>query len=248
VVALGLILSLAIGVSLGLLGGGGSILAVPVFHYVLGVSTHDAIAMSLIVVAATSAVAMLPHARDGNVRWRIGLAFGASSMLAAFAGGRVGALLPDRMLIIAFALVMVTAGVAMLLRARKRGTPVSAREIHLVRVVVIGLSVGLITGTLGAGGGFMIVPVLTVFGGLATREAVGTSLLVITLSSTAGVAGVAEHATFDLRLTAIITGIAIAGSLLGARVGRRLRADHLQRVFGWFVIAVGVLVVVSELT
>ncbi|HEX2690219.1 MAG TPA: sulfite exporter TauE/SafE family protein, partial [Kofleriaceae bacterium] len=183
--ALGLVLSLAIGLSLGLLGGGGSILTVPVLHYVFRVEAHDAIAMSLVIVGATSTIALVPLARAGHVHWRIGLAFGGASMIAAFAGGRLGATLPDVVLIVAFAVVMLAAGVAMLTRARASLAASDTGDMRLPRVLVIGLGIGLITGTLGAGGGFLIVPMLALLGGFAIRDASATSLLVIAMNSLA---------------------------------------------------------------
>ena len=244
---LGLVLSLAIGLSLGLLGGGGSILTLPVLHYVFRLEAHDAIAMSLVVVGVTSTVALVPHARAGRVRWRAGLTFGAASMIAAFAGGRFGTALPGVVLIVGFALVMLAAGVAMLARSRAPRPASSAGDVRLPRVLAIGLGIGIVTGTLGAGGGFLIVPVLTLLGGLAMRDAIGTSLLVIAMNSLAGLAATAAHATLDSRIGAAVTCVAVAGSLVGVRAGRRLSAQYLQRAFGWFVILVGVFILAREL-
>ena len=245
--ALGLVLSLAIGLSLGLLGGGGSILTVPVLHYALGLGVHDAIGASLFVVGVTSSVALVPHARAGQVRWRTGLAFGTASMVTAFAGGRLGALLPGPILIAAFALIMIAAGIAMLARARAPQRLRAAEHVHLPRALAAGLGVGLVTGVLGAGGGFVIMPALTLLGGLAVREAVATSLLVIAMNTFAGLAGSAAHMHVDAGILAAVTALAIAGSLVGARIGRRLPAHHLQRAFGWFVIVVAAVILLREL-
>jgi hypothetical protein len=247
VLALGFILSLAIGVSLGLLGGGGSILTVPVLHYVFGIGAHDSIATSLIVVGTTSIVAMVPHARAGRVRWKLGLAFGAASMAAAFGGGRIGAMLPGPVLIAGFAVVMLVAGGVMLLRARDTMSACNPVDVSLPRVLAIGLAVGLLTGTLGAGGGFVIVPALTLLGGLAMREAVGTSLLVIAMNSIAGFAGTATHASLAPRITLAVTGTAVVGSAAGVLLGKRMSSQLLQRAFGWFVIVVGVFILIREL-
>lgn len=245
-VALGLILSLAIGLSLGIFGGGGSILTLPVLHYVFAVPAHDAVAMSLVTVSVTSAAALMPHARAGRVDWRTGALFGAGSMATAYVGGRLGALLPAHALLAAFAALMLVAGTAMLLRAR-RPVLAGARRAGPARIVAIGAGIGLVTGTLGAGGGFMIVPALTLFGGLAMHEAVATSLFVIVLNSMTGLAGTLEHATFDGRLAAAVTAFAVAGSLAGARLARRVSVSNLQRAFGWFVIVVGAFVLAREL-
>ncbi len=242
---LGLVLSLTIGISLGLLGGGGSILTVPVIHYVFGVETHAAIAMSLLVVGATSAFAVIPHARAGRVKWRIGLAFGVASMVGAFAGGHVGSALPGKVLIPAFAVVMIAAGVAMLLRARRTTLP-PAGALKVERILIIGVGVGLLTGTLGAGGGFVIVPALTLVGGLAIADAVGTSLFVIAVNSFAGYAG-ASHAALDTTVVVAVTVVAIAGSVVGARLVRRISATHLQQVFAYFVMIIAVAMMIREL-
>jgi uncharacterized membrane protein YfcA len=246
-VALGLVLSLAIGLSLGLLGGGGSILAVPVLHYTFGLGAHDAITASLVVVGVTSSVSLVPHARGGHVRWRMGLAFGMASMATAFAGGRLGALLPGAALIVAFALVMVAAGIAMLVHARVAHHRRTGERVRLPRIVAAGLGVGLVTGVLGAGGGFVIMPALMLLGGVAVREAVGTSLLVIAMNAFAGLAGSAAHTHVDGWTVAAITVLAIAGSLVGARIGRRLPAHDLQRTFGWFVLAIAAIILLREL-
>lgn len=229
-----------------MLGGGGSILTVPVFHYVFGTPAHDSIAMSLVVVGVTSSIALVSHVRAGHVRWRMGLELGASSMLAAFAGGRLGGLLPASMLIAAFALLAVSAGLAMMVRARKRTPSPAVTDLQLSNVLAIGVGVGLVTGTLGAGGGFMLVPALTLVGGLAVREAVATSLLVIAMNSLAGLGGMAAHARFDPQLVVIVTAIAVAGSFAGARLGRRISPQGLQVGFGAFVILVGLLILSRE--
>ena len=246
-IALGLVLSLAIGLSLGLLGGGGSILTVPVLHYALGFGVHEAIAGSLLVVGVTSSVALIPHARAGRVQWRIGIVFGAASMVSAFVGGRLGALIPGGVLLAAFALVMIAAGAAMLRRSRSAGGLPVGRHVRLARVLAVGLGVGLVTGVLGAGGGFVIVPALTLFGGLAMSDAIGTSLLVIAMNAIAGVAGGALHTHVDAATVSAVTAIAVFGSVVGARVGRRVPAHHLQRAFGGFVIAVAAAILLGEL-
>ncbi len=242
---IGLVLSLAIGVSLGLLGGGGSILTVPVLHYLFEIEAHDAIAMSLVVVALTSAFALLPHARAGNVRWKSGLTFGGTSMAFAFVGARVGAALPSAVLVIAFAALMFSVGTVMLIRTRRAiATP---RPPSLERMLATGVGVGLLTGVLGAGGGFVIVPALTLVGGLAIREAVATSLLVITMNALAALAGTAGHASFEGCVLVPVAAIAMAGSMLGMRLGRRLSAHQLQRGFGVFIVVIGTAILFREL-
>jgi uncharacterized membrane protein YfcA len=240
----GLVLSLAIGLSLGLLGGGGSILTVPVLHYVFGIEMHDAVATSLVIVGVTSAVAVVPYARSGCVEWRSGTIFGVASMASAFAGARIGARLPGDVLMAALAIVMVAAGVTMLLRARSAANDV-VRATHAGRMILVGLGVGLLTGILGAGGGFIIVPALALVGGLSMRQAVGTSLFVIALNAASGLAGSLAHAHLNLQASVVVTGLAVTGSLVGVRIGRRLSVTTLQRSFAWLVIAVAFVILSS---
>jgi uncharacterized membrane protein YfcA len=247
VVLVGLVLSLAIGLSLGLLGGGGSTLTVPVLHYVFGLDAHDAISASLVIVGITSTIALVPHARRGLVSWRVGAVFGAASMVAAFAGGSINAALPGPVLMIAFAFVMLASGGAMLVRDRR---PVgrASGEPRLSRLIPLGLGVGLLTGILGAGGGFLIVPALVLLGGLPIRTAIATSLLVIAMNALAAFAGTASHVTLDIGLVSAVLGMAVAGCLIGARLGHRLSTAHLQRAFAVFVITIGLAIAIGELS
>ena len=161
--------ALLIGAVLGLFGGGGGILAVPLLVYVVGVGAKPAIASSLFFVGATSVVGTLLAARAGHVRWKLGGLFGAGSMLSAFAGGHLAQFVPERWLLGGLAAVMLTTGLAML-RARRESRD-TGRGPAPVRMLAIGTGVGLVSGLVGAGGGFLIVPALTIFGGLALREA-----------------------------------------------------------------------------
>lgn len=232
--ALALVLVLTVGLSLGLLGGGGSILTVPILVYVLGTGAKEAIATSLLVVGVTSVAAVLPHARGRLVNWRAGLTLGSASMLGAFAGGRLAHHLPASLLLLGFALGMLLTGVAML-RGR-RGAPGAAAP-HPERVPAVGLVIGLLTGMIGAGGGFVIVPALTLLCGLTLREAVGTSLLVIALNSLAGLAGALGHVHVDLTVAAPLMAASVAGSVGGALVAGRVSERALRRGFGWLVLA-----------
>jgi uncharacterized protein len=244
--AIGLVLALAVGVSLGLFGGGGSTLTVPVLHYVFSIGAHDAIAMSLVVVTLTSLAALIPHARAGTVQWRSGLILGSTSMVSAFAGARLGAAIPGAVLVIAFAALMFVVGTVMLVR-RSRPVDHAASPPRVDRMLATGVGVGLLTGVLGAGGGFIIVPALALVGGLAIREAVATSLLVIAMNSLAALAGTAAHASFHLGVLVPVAAIAMAGSILGMRLGRRFSAHHLQRGFGTFIVIVGAAILLREL-
>lgn len=245
-IALALVLSLLIGVALGLLGGGGSILTTPILIYALGVETKAAIATSLLVVGITSAVAVVQHARAGNVDWRTGLIFGAAGMVGAFLGGLAAAWIPARVLMGLFALMMLATSVAMYRGRKDPGTAASGGQ-SILKILLDGLVVGLVTGLVGAGGGFLVVPALVLLGGLPMQRAVGTSLLVIALKSFAGFAGHASHVTIDYELAALVAGSAVAGSFLGSLIATRVQPDTLRRGFAGFVLVMGCFVFIQQL-
>ena len=239
-------LALLIGITLGLLGGGGSILAVPVLVYVLELEPKPAIATSLLVVALTSAVALLPHARAGNVRWRTGIVFGVAGMAGAFGGGQLARFLPGELLLTLFAAMMGVTAVAMW-RGRSAAEPPPAADAHSTsKIVAEGLVVGLATGLVGAGGGFLVVPALVLLGGLPMASAVGTSLLVIGMKSVAGFLGYASHVTVDTRLALGFSAVAVAGSFLGARLVSVVHPDRLRRGFAIFVLVMAAFMLFRE--
>ncbi|MER8088227.1 sulfite exporter TauE/SafE family protein [Streptomyces sp. NPDC058316] len=241
--------SLFVGVSLGVLGGGGSILTVPILVYLAGQGTKEAIATSLFVVGVTSVVALIPHARAHRVRWRTGLLFGAFSMAGAYGGGRVAEYVPGTALLVAFALMMLATAVAMLRKPRRGAEPKPRhRDLPLKHIAVEGLVVGAVTGLVGSGGGFLVVPALAILGGLPMSIAVGTSLLVIAMKSFAGLAGHLSDVQIDWGLALAVTAAAVVGSLLGARLAGRIPQDTLRTAFGWFVVVMGVFVLAQQLS
>ncbi len=246
-VALAVALAVLVGLALGMLGGGGSILAVPLLVYVAGVGAKEAIATSLLVVGVTSAVALVPYARARRVRWRTGALFGAAGMAGAYGGGRAAAFVPGAVLLAAFAVMMLATAAAMI---RGRRTIVPERphgELPVLHVLVEGAVVGLVTGMVGAGGGFLVVPALVLLGGLPMPAAVATSLLVIAMKSFAGLAGYLAVVEIDWALAGAVTAAAVVGSLAGGRLGRAVPQDALRRAFGWFVLAMGTFVLVQQL-
>lgn len=243
------LLSLLIGVSLGLLGGGGSILTVPILVYVLGVPPKSAIATSLLVVGVTSAAATISHARAGHVRWKVAGLFGTAGMAGAYGGGHVARFVPAGVLLALFGTLMLLTAIALL---RSRTPSVSAdgeeRGRHpLGRILLDGSIVGLVTGMVGAGGGFLVVPALVLLGGLPMRAAIGTSLAVIAMKSFAAFAGYAGHVPIDVPLAAIVTSAAVSGSLVGGLLSRRVPQARLRQGFAWFVVAMGIYVLGREL-
>jgi uncharacterized membrane protein YfcA len=241
------VLAVGIGVTLGLLGGGGSILAVPLLVYVAGLPPKEAIATSLLVVGATSAVGVLPHARAHRVRWRTGLIFGAAGMTGAYAGGRLAAYIPGAVLLTGFALMMLATAIAMIRGRRTNPDKPVPHELPIPHVLADGIVVGLVTGLVGAGGGFLVVPALALLGGLPMTVAIGTSLLVIAMKSFAGLAGYLSSVHIHWPLAAAVTAAAIAGSLLGGRLAGRIPETVLRRAFGWFVVVMGVFVLAQQL-
>lgn len=245
-----LALSIVIGLSLGVLGGGGSILTVPILVYVAGFEAKEAIAASLFVVGVTSAVSVVSHARGGRVMWRTGLIFGAAGMAGAFVGGMLGGHIAGQILLIAFAVMMMVTAVAML-RGRKRTNDQDAVEaakveLPLGRVLLDGAIVGLITGLIGAGGGFLVVPALALLGGLPMPVAVGTSLVVIAMKSFAGLAGYLTTVHLNWGVTLAVTAAAIVGTLIGSQLTGRIPETALRKAFGFFVLAMGTFVLTQQ--
>lgn len=240
------ILAFWVGVSLGLLGGGGSVLSVPLLVYVAGWAPHEAATGSLLVVGVTSLIGLTAHARAGRVRWRVGLVFGLAGMAGAYAGGRLAALVPGAVLLVAFAALMLVAGVGML-RGRRGAATGAGHRFHLGPAIGLGALVGTATGFVGAGGGFIVVPALVLVAGLPMPVAVGTSLLVISLQSAAGLAGHLAGTSLPWGLTLAVTASAAAGCLVGGRFVARVHADRLRRGFGVLVLAVAVLVLGEQI-
>jgi uncharacterized protein len=243
--ALGLVLSLGIGVSLGFFGGGGSILTVPLLVYVFGQDPKTAIASSLLIVALASLSGALQHARAGNLRPRTGMLFGAAGMAGAYLGGRTAAFVDGGVLLLLFAAMMVLTALAMW-RGRRPPPPGARLTPHPGKLVLQGLAVGLFTGLVGAGGGFLIVPALVLFAGLPMPAAIGTSLLVIVLNSLAGFAGYVSHVPVDYGLVGAVAACAIAGSFAGSALTRRVEPASLRRAFAVFVLAMGTFILVRE--
>lgn len=241
------LLATLVGLSLGLLGGGGSILTVPLLTYVAGMDAKEAIAASLFVVGTTSVVSTIAHARRGNVQWRTGLIFGVASMAGAFLGGLLGGFIPSVILMIAFALMMIATATAMLRGRKQRADTGEKKALPLGKILAEGLAVGLVTGLVGAGGGFLVVPALALLGGLPMPVAVGTSLLVISMKSFAGLAGYMTSVSLDWPLVLAVTGAALVGALIGARLTSVVPEQALRKGFGVFVLVMGVFILYQEL-
>jgi uncharacterized membrane protein YfcA len=256
VMFLGHFLALCIGLSLGLMGGGGSILAVPILVYVMGIPTKTAIAMSLAIVGTVSLISLIPHWRQGNVRLPLALVFAPTAMLGAYLGARLAGLpqITDTVQLMAFALVMLVASLLMI--RKSRGTdlavttpappPSAVVGTQTLWILIQGLVVGVLTGFVGVGGGFLIVPAFVLLLGVPMKHAIGTSLLIIAFNSAAGFVGYLNQVVINWGLMISFTVVASLGTLIGAYLTRYIDARHLQRGFGYFVLAIAVFVLIKR--
>jgi uncharacterized protein len=246
-VLLALLGALAIGLSLGLLGSGGSILTVPVLHYLVGQPEKLAIGGSLLVVGLIAAAAAIPYALHRQVDWRNVAWFGLPGMLGAWLGATLAQWVPGTVQLVLFAVVMLLAAWRML---RGGVTQLADHEPHRTTVVAGGLGVGALSGLVGVGGGFLIVPALVLLARVPMASAVGTSLAVIALNSFTGFAkylGVLAQLSLQLDWLVLlaVAAIGILGSFAGNRLGRRLPQATLRRAFGMFLVVMGVFIVVD---
>lgn len=244
---LGLSLAALVGLLLGVLGGGGSVLTVPIFVHVLGYAAKPAIAMSLPVVGVASLTGALSHWRAGNVDLRLAAGFGGIAMLGAFMGARLSVFLDGRVQLLMLGVLILGSAISMWRRSRaSRGAvdEVRDRRPSIPLLGAIGLSVGVITGLVGIGGGFLFVPALVVLGGVPMKQAVGTSLLVIAMNATAGFLGYAGQVQVDWGFTALFTLVAVGGILAGIPLVRFVSTAALTRAFAIFLFLVGGLMLV----
>lgn len=243
---------LLVGGLLGLVGGGGSILAVPALVYGVGMPLTAAIPSSLVVVGASSAVALLPRLRHG-LNWTLALIIGTTGGITAYAGTLVNRMLDQRTLLVVFAAIMIMAGIRMFLPTKaatgncyNAGNGVRWRRC-LPKALATGIVVGFLTGLLGVGGGFLIVPALTLILGLPMSLAVGTSLVIIVINSIGGLISHLGNLDIDWKTTAVFTVTAMAASLLAGRAGRTLPDKALKHGFAVLVMLVAVYVTIQAL-
>jgi uncharacterized membrane protein YfcA len=241
-----------IGILLGLLGGGGSILAVPALVYLVDLDVEQAIPTSLVVIAAASAVGALPKVRAGQVQWRLAAVFAATGVPATFLGTAIGEHLSQSALLIGFAAVMVVAGWRMLGDQADTGTACSVGDSGInwrrcaPRSISAGVVVGLLTGLFGVGGGFLIIPALVLMLGVQMPIAVGTSLLIIVANAISGfVAHLGAH--IDWSITLAFAGAAIVASFLAAHLGTKLYTGRLHRWFAYLVFGVSGYILIDTL-
>jgi uncharacterized membrane protein YfcA len=238
---------LVTGIVLGIFGSGGSIVTTPALLYLLHVEPKSAIAMSLGIVAVTATITALQHWRAGNVNMKVTAVFGLFGVVGTYAGARLGVITPVVIQLTLFALVMYAAAWKMLKPSRPHRS-VGAAAVEMVEVctsgkcmthiALHGVVVGVLTGLVGVGGGFLIVPALVLLSGLPMKQAIGTSLAIVSLKSVAGFAGYAGEVPIDYSLMGIFTAVAVVGSVAGTRLAHHLSPEMLKKAFAVFLIFV----------
>ena len=255
---IGHFLAICIGLSLGLIGGGGSILAVPILVYVMGLGAKAAIAMSLVIVGTVSLIGAVPHWLQGNVNLRVAAIFTPTAMLGAYVGARMAGFpaITETIQLICFAIVMVLASLMMIRQGKQKSQNQDlAKEKDLLQhrnhrhwfaIPLEGLGVGILSGFVGVGGGFAIIPALVLFAGIPMKEAIGTSLIIITFKSMTGFLGYLTQVTLDWNLMISFAIAASLGTITGAYLTRLIEAKALQKSFGYFVLAIGIFVLIQH--
>lgn len=254
----GYIASLLIGISLGLVGGGGSILTVPVLVYLFAISPNKAVSYSLFIVGVTSLVGAYNNYRKGFVDVKTVFLFGSASIITVYITrkfivpllpeviGHIGSVVITKsfLLMVLFAILMVAAFISMI-KSRK---PLLESNIEVKKWIplVYGLALGLITGFLGAGGGFLLIPALVIFMKLPMKTAIGTSLLIIALNSLIGFLGDLGNYSIDWKFIITVSAIATAGIFIGGYFNQKVKSETLKKGFGWFVLVMGIYIIVKE--
>ena len=259
---IGYIASLVIGISLGLIGGGGSILTVPVLVYLFKVEPVVATSYSLFIVGLSSLVGAFPKYKQGQVNLKTALIFGIPSIIAVFATRKfiipqlpkevfsIGDFVVTKsiLLMILFAILMVIASISMISNKNKKTESENGvQKFNYPMIILEGAVVGMLTGLVGAGGGFLIIPALVLMSKLPMKQAVGTSLLIIAAKSLIGFTGDLSNYTMDWKLLGTVTALAITGIFIGDALSKKIDGNKLKKGFGWFVLVMGIYIIVKEL-
>lgn len=257
----GYIAALLIGISLGLIGGGGSILTIPVLVYLFHIQPTLATGYSLFIVGCSSLAGAYKNYRRGNINFKAAFYFGIASIITVVLIRKlllpvipehlfmIGTLYVSKSLatMLLFAVIMIIASIHMIRKQAISNSHEQGQPIHLTKALVRGVEVGILTGLLGAGGGFIIIPVLIFSFHLSMKTAIGTSLLIIAMNSLFGFAGDLFHQQFDWSILVPLTIIAITGTFIGRKLGEKVPGEKLKEGFGWFVLVMGIYIIIHEL-
>lgn len=257
----GYMAALLIGISLGLIGGGGSILTIPVLVYLFHIQPTLATGYSLFIVGCSSLAGAYKNYRRGNIHFKAAFYFGIASIITVVLIRKflmpvipehlfmIGSFTVSKSLItmLLFAVVMIIASLNMIQKPITETGENKDHPVHLTKALLRGVQVGILTGLLGAGGGFIIIPVLIFSFHLNMKQAIGTSLLIIAMNSLFGFAGDLFHHVFNWALLLPITAIAITGTFIGRKLGETIPGEKLKKGFGWFVLVMGIYIIIHEL-
>lgn len=258
---IGYLASVLIGVALGLIGGGGSILTVPVLVYLMGVDAVAATAYSLFIVGATSAVGSIQYFRKGLVNVKTAVVFGIPSIIAVFLTRAyivpaipkelmtIGSFVVTKsiLMMLLFAVLMIAASYSMIKKSKKVEEDANSKQTFNYPVILIeGMVVGVLTGLVGAGGGFLIIPALVVLSKLPMKEAVGTSLVIIAAKSLIGFFGESAETAINWQLILMVTAFAVVGIFIGTYLSKKIDGAKLKPAFGWFVLVMGIYIIIKE--
>ena len=238
---LGYLLATLIGLSLGLLGGGGSILTVPILVYILNMDPKVSIALSLAIVGITSLFGVSNHYRNGNVNFKIALIFAPVAMLGTFFGAKLSQLISGQTQLVLFAIIMLLASIFML-KGRKE-TEEKNVNLNFFLVSIVAICVGVLTGIVGVGGGFLIVPALVLLTGISMKAAVGTSLLIISLNSLSGFLGYLNLIEIPWVFLIKFSSFSVLGVFIGASLVKFVSQSALKRAFAIFLIIMGFFII-----
>lgn len=259
---LGYLGALIIGLVLGLIGGGGSILTVPILVYLLAINPVTATAYSLFVVGATSLVGAIKNMRNKQVDFKTAIIFAVPAFIAVYITRKyIVPAIPDELFRIAgvlitknigimlfFAVIMVVSAIAMIMNNGKQNVGAEKVSYNYPLIIIEGVAVGLLTGIVGAGGGFLIIPALVLLAKLPMKKAVATSLLIIAIKSLIGFIGDIQNLEIDWIFLLIFSGISIVGIFIGIYLSKFIDGNKLKKSFGWFVLVMGIYIIWKELS
>lgn len=258
---IGFTLSILIGVSLGLIGGGGSILTVPILVYVFGLSAEISTSYSLFIVGVTALAGSVSFYRNKLVNMKVAVIFAVPSLLSVFLTRKfIMPAIPDiifnsgtfeftksMLIMTVFAALMIAASVSMIRKSKIKDPSKENKGHHYTLIFLEGILVGILTGFVGAGGGFLIIPALVILAGLPMKEAVGTSLLIIAVKSLIGFTGdISAGVNIDWMFLLLISLFTVAGIFIGSSLAKKIPGEKLKPAFGWFVLVMGIYIMLRE--